>query len=90
MDTAKHTPHYHRGERALRATAAPVENTHERESVRRVSAIQQRLPNPERRLITMYLQENGNFSTVARRLRRGSNGVSGRYHRLFRRIAATV
>jgi len=90
MDALKHTPRYHRGERTLRVTAAPVENTHERESVRRVSAIQQRLPNRERRLIAMYLEENGNFSAVARRLRHSSSGVSGRYHRLFRRIATTV
>jgi RNA polymerase sigma factor (sigma-70 family) len=90
MDTAKRTPHYHRGERALRVTAAPAENTPERESARRVSAIQQRLPNRERRLIAMYLQEGGNFSAVARRLRQSSSGATGRYHRLFRRIAATV
>jgi RNA polymerase sigma factor (sigma-70 family) len=90
MDAAKRTPSYHRGERTLRATAAPMENTCERESVRRVSAIQQRLPNRKRRLITMYLQENGNFSAVARRQRHSSSGVSDRYRRLFRRIAATV
>jgi hypothetical protein len=90
MDTAKRTPRYHRGERTLRITAAPAENTHERESVRRVGAIQERLPGRGRRLITMYLEENGNVSAVARRLRRGSNGVAGRYRRLFRRIAATA
>ena len=44
----------------------------------------------DRPLITMYLQEGGNYSAVARRLRRDSGGIRDRYHRLFRRIAATA
>jgi DNA-directed RNA polymerase specialized sigma24 family protein len=90
MDAAKRTPRYHRGERALRITASPREDTDERESVRRVDAIRQRLPLKDRCLITMYLQEGGNYSAVARRLRRDSGGIRDRYHRLFRRIAATA
>jgi RNA polymerase sigma factor (sigma-70 family) len=90
MDAAKRTPHYHRGERTLRITASPREDTDERESVRRVDAIRQRLPIKYWRLVTMYLQEGGNYSAVARRLRRDSGGIRDRYRRLFRRIAATA
>lgn len=90
MDTAKRTPRYHRGERTLRISAAPAEDANERESVRRVDAIRQRLPVKDRRLITMYLQEGGNYSAVARRLGRDSGGIRDRYQRLFRRIAATA
>ncbi|MGH7223521.1 MAG: RNA polymerase sigma factor [Gemmataceae bacterium] len=90
MDTANRTPHFHRGERTLRVAASPAEDAHERESVRKVDAIRQRLPVKDRSLITMYLQEGGNYSAVARRLGRDSGGIRDRYHRLFRRIAATV
>jgi RNA polymerase sigma factor (sigma-70 family) len=90
MDAAKRTPHYHRGERSLRVTASPTEDEHESESVRRVDSIRQRLPVKDRRLITMYLQEGGNYSAVARRLGRDSGGIRDRYYRLFRRIAATA
>jgi len=89
MDSAKRTPRYHRGERTLRVAAAPVEDAEQRESVRRVDAIRQRLPRQDRRLLDMYLQEGGNYSAVARRLGRDSGGVRDLYHRLFRRIAAT-
>ncbi len=90
MDTAKRTPRYHRGERSLRVAVVLTKDANERESVRRVDAIRQRLPVKDRRLITMYLQENGNYSAVARRLGRDSGGIRDRYHRLFRRIAATA
>lgn len=90
MDAAKRTPRYHRGERTLRITASPREDTDERDSVRRVAAIRQRLPMKDRRLITMYLQEGGNYSAVARCLGRDSGGIRDRYYRLFRRIAATA
>jgi RNA polymerase sigma factor (sigma-70 family) len=90
MDTQKRTPRYHRGERTLRVAAAPREDAEERESVRRVNAIRQRLPVKDRRLLDMYLQEGGNYSAVARRLHRKRNATQWRYTRLFRRIAATA
>jgi RNA polymerase sigma factor (sigma-70 family) len=90
MDTAKRTPHYHRGECALGVTAARQEDASARESVRRVAAIQQRLPVEDRRLISLYVQEGGNYSAVARRLGRDSDGIRARYHRLFRRIRAAT
>jgi RNA polymerase sigma factor (sigma-70 family) len=90
MDTAKRTPRYHRGHLALRVTPAPREETEQRLSVRRVEAIRQRLPRKDKRLFDLYLQDGGNYSAVARRLRRNVEGVRGRYHRLFRRIAAAV
>ena len=86
MDTAKRTPRYHDGERTLGVTAARQEDASARESVRKVAAIQQRLPVQDRRLITLYVQEGGNYSAVARRLGRDSDGIRARYHRLFRRI----
>ena len=90
MDTAKRTPHYHRGEGTLGVTAAGQEDASARESVRKVAAIQQRLPVQDRRLIQLYLQEGGNYSAVARRLGRDSDGIRARYHRLFRRIRAAT
>ena len=90
MDTAKRTPRYHRGERTLRVTATRQEDARERVSVCRVAAIQQRLPVKDRRLITLYLQEGGNYSAVARRLGRDSDAIRARYHRLFRRIRAAM
>jgi len=86
MDTAKRTPRYHRGERTLGVTAARQEDASERESVRKVAVIQQGLPIEDRRLLTLYLHEGGNYSAVARRLGRDSDGIRARYHRLFRRI----
>ena len=90
MDTAKRTPRYHRGERTLGGTAARQEDASARESVRKVAAIQQRLPVEDRRLITLYLHEGGNYAAVARRLGRDSGGIRARYHRLFRRIRAAT
>ena len=54
--------------------------------MRKVAAIQQRLPVKDRRLLSLYLQEGGNYAAVARRLGRDSDGIRHRYHRLFRRI----
>jgi DNA-directed RNA polymerase specialized sigma24 family protein len=90
MDTAKRTPRYHRGERALRVTAVRQEDAGERESVRRVDAIRRQLPRDDRRLIDLYLQEGGNVSAVSRRLKRDDGGTRARYLRLFRRVAATA
>jgi len=90
MDTAKRTPRYHHGERTLGVTAAQQEDGYERESIRKVAAIQQSLPVGDRRLIRLYLQEGGNYSAVARRLGRDSDGIRARYHRLFRRIRAAT
>lgn len=90
MDTAKRTPHYHRGERSLRVTAAPKEDAEQRQSVRKVDAIRQQLPRQDRRLIDLYILEGGNYSAVARCLRRNRSGIQGRYARLFQRIAATA
>jgi RNA polymerase sigma factor (sigma-70 family) len=90
LDTAKRTPRYHRGERTLGVTAARQEDASERESMRRVAAIQQCLPLEDRRLISLYVQEGGNYSAVARRLRRDSDGIRDRYYRLFRRIRAAT
>jgi DNA-directed RNA polymerase specialized sigma24 family protein len=89
-DTARRTPRYHRGHLALRGTPAPREETDERLSVRRVEEIQQRLPRKDRRLIDLYLQGGGNYSAVARDLRRKASAVRWRYRCLFRRIAAAV
>ena len=90
MDTAKRTPRYHHGERTLGLTAARQEDASARESIRRVTAIQQRLSVKDRRLLSLYLQEGGNYSAVARRLGRDSDGIRARYHRLFRRIRAAT
>jgi len=90
MDTAKRTPRYHGGEHTLGVTAARQEDGGASESVRRVAAIQQRLPVQDRRLLSLYLQEGGNYSAVARRLGRDSDGIRARYHRLFRRIRAAT
>jgi DNA-directed RNA polymerase specialized sigma24 family protein len=90
IDTAKRTPRYHRGERALRVASAPKEDAQQRESVRKVDAIRKALTREDSRLIGMWLQENGNYSAVGRRLGRASSGSHARYQRLFRRIAATV
>jgi RNA polymerase sigma factor (sigma-70 family) len=90
MDTAKRTPRYHRGERTLGVSATRQEDASARESVRCVAAIQQRLPVKDRRLITLYVQEGGNYSAAARRLGRDSDGIRDRYHRLFRRIRAAT
>ncbi|HTU92080.1 MAG TPA: helix-turn-helix domain-containing protein [Gemmataceae bacterium] len=59
-------------------------------SVRRVEDLRRQLSRQDRRLITVYLQEGGNYSAVARRLGRDSGGIRDRYQRLFRRIAATI
>jgi RNA polymerase sigma factor (sigma-70 family) len=90
MDAAKRTPRYHRGERSLRITGAPVEDAEQRQSIHRVDAIRRALPRKDRRLVDTYLQEGGNYSAVARRLGRDSGGIRDRYYRLFRRIAATA
>ena len=90
MDTAKRTPRYPRGERTLGVTATRQEDAGARESVHKVAALQQRLPVQDRRLITLYLQEGGNYSAVARRLGRDSDGIRDRYHRLFRRLRAAM
>jgi RNA polymerase sigma factor (sigma-70 family) len=88
LDTAKRTPRYQGGEPTLGLTATGPEDASDRESVRRVAALQQRLSVQDRRLLTLYLQEGGNYSAVARRLGRDSDSIRQRYHRLFRRIRA--
>jgi RNA polymerase sigma factor (sigma-70 family) len=88
MDTAKRTPRYHRGHLALSLAPAPREETGERLSVRKVEAIRQRLPRKDRRLLDLFLEEGGNYTAVARRLKRKASAVRWRYHRLARRIAA--
>lgn len=90
MDTAKRTPHYHRGERTLRGTALPAADTAQRESVRRVDALRCQLRRQDRRLLDLYLEEGGNITAVARRLHRKRNPTTWRYKLLFRRIAATA
>jgi len=90
MDTAKRTPRYHHGEHTLGVTATRQENAGARESVGKVAAIQQRLPVKDRRQLTLYLQEGGNYAVVARRLGRDSDGIRDRYQRLFRRIRAAT
>ncbi|HTU19638.1 MAG TPA: hypothetical protein VMG10_16375 [Gemmataceae bacterium] len=90
MDTAKRKPRFSRGERTLGVTAAGQEDASERESIRKVAAIQQLLPVQDRCLITLYLHEGGNYSAVARRLGRDSDGIRARYHRLYRRIRAAT
>jgi DNA-directed RNA polymerase specialized sigma24 family protein len=90
LDTATRTPRYPRGERTLGVTATRQEDASARESVRRVAALQQRLPVQDRRLLTLYVQEGGNYSAVARRLGRDSGVIRARYHRLFRRLRAAT
>jgi RNA polymerase sigma factor (sigma-70 family) len=86
----KATPAFHHGTDTAKEMAAPVEDAEQRQSVRRVAAIGRALARDERRLIDLFLEENGNVSSVARRLRRDRSSLQARYHRLFRRIAATV
>jgi DNA-directed RNA polymerase specialized sigma subunit len=87
MDTAKRTPHFHRGEQCLRLTKAAAADEEQRQSVRKVEAIRQQLPRRDRRLIDIYLEEGGNMSAVGRRLSRRPNGDARcRYVRLFQRI----
>jgi RNA polymerase sigma factor (sigma-70 family) len=90
MDTAKRTPRYHCGELTLGLTATEQEDANARESVRRVAALQRGLLVEDRRLLSLYLQEGGNYGAVARRLGRNSDGIRQRYHRLFRRIRAAT
>jgi RNA polymerase sigma factor (sigma-70 family) len=90
MDSAKRTPRYHGGERTLGVTATRQEDASARESVRKVAAIQQRLPVKDRRLLSLYVQEGGNYAAIASRLGRDSDGIRARYHRLFRRIRAAT
>jgi RNA polymerase sigma factor (sigma-70 family) len=92
MDAAKRTPrfHYDVDSRRRRGFRQPEADTEERESVRRVDAIRRQLPEKDSRFLEMWLQEGGNVSAVARRLRRKRNATQWRYTRLFRRIAATA
>jgi hypothetical protein len=95
MDTAKRTPRYHydvdsRRKGCSRGFRQPEADGEERQSIRRVEAIRRQLPQQDRRLLDLYLQENGNVSAVARRLNRKGNRTQDRYYRLFRRIAATA
>jgi DNA-directed RNA polymerase specialized sigma24 family protein len=90
MDTAKRTPAYHRGHLALQLTPAPKEEAQPRLSVCKVEAIRQGLPRKDRRLLDLYLEEGGNYTAVARRLKRKASAVRWRYHRLARRIAASA
>jgi RNA polymerase sigma factor (sigma-70 family) len=90
MDTAKRTPRYHRGHLALSLAPAPREEAEPRLSVRKVEAIRQGLPRKDRRLVDLYLEEGGNYTAVARRLKRKASAVRWRYHRLARRIAASA
>jgi hypothetical protein len=89
-DAAKRTPrfHYDVNSRRRRGFRQPEADTEPRESVRKVDAIRQSLPRQDCLLLDMWLQESGNVSEVARRLHRERTGIQGRYHRLFRRIAA--
>jgi RNA polymerase sigma factor (sigma-70 family) len=88
LDTAKRTPHFHRGEQTLRLTKATAADEEQRQSVHKVEAIRQQLPRQDQRLIDLYLEEGGNMAAVGRRLRRRRDGVRGRYVRLFQRIRA--
>ena len=89
-DTANRTPRYHRGLLTLRVTAAAKEDLEERKSVRRVEELRGQQPRKDRHLIDLYLQEGGNYSAVARRVRGGKAYVRERYRRLFLRMAATA
>src|SRR5262249_14730708 len=62
-DTAKRTPRYHRGHLTLRVTPAPRQETEQRQSIRRVEEIRQRLPREDQRLVDLYLQDGGNISS---------------------------
>ena len=89
MDAAKRTPRWdydvNGRRRGFRQREADGE---ERPSVQLVDAIRRQLPRKDQRLIDLFIQEDGNYSAVARCLHRERSGVSGRYVRLFRRIAA--
>lgn len=86
----KATPPFHHGTDTAKEMAAPVQDTEQRQSVRRIAAIRRALPREDRRLVDLFLEEDGNVSSVARRLRRNRNSLQCHYHRLFRRIAATI
>jgi RNA polymerase sigma factor (sigma-70 family) len=91
MDAAIRTPrwHYDVNSRRRRGFRQPEADAEERESVRRVEEVRQQQPRKYQLLIDLYLEESGNVSGVARRLHCDRNALQGRYHRLFRRIAAS-
>jgi hypothetical protein len=60
------------------------------ECVRRVDTIRRQLPGKDQRLVDLFLEENGNYSAVARRLGRHRTSVSDSYSRLFHRIKASA
>ena len=90
LDTAQRTPRYHGKDSCLRSTPAPTADTVERPSVRRVASIRHRLLRADRRWLDLFLQEGGNYASVARRLGRGPQSVRRRFDCLFRRIRAAV
>jgi hypothetical protein len=59
----------HQGEKTLAVLPAADADEGERPSAARVARLLAGLPRPERRLLGLYLQENGNATAVARRLR---------------------
>jgi hypothetical protein len=96
LDAAKRTPRFHydvdgrRCKGRSRGFAKSLkEDGEERLSVKRVDAIRRQLSRRDQRLIDLYLQEGGNYSAVARRLRRHRTSVSDSYCRLFHRIKAS-
>jgi RNA polymerase sigma factor (sigma-70 family) len=86
-DAARRTPRYHA---TLRGTEARRRETERRLSVLRVEALRRGLPRKDKRLLDLFLQENGSYSAVARRLRRNRDAVRSRYRKLFCRLAATA
>jgi RNA polymerase sigma factor (sigma-70 family) len=92
MDAAKRTPrfHYDVNSRRRRGFRQPEPDTEERESVRRVQELRRQQPREYRRLIDLWIEEGGNVSSLARRLRRDRSALQGRYTRLFRVLSASV
>ncbi len=90
MDAAKRTPrfHYDVNSRRRRGFRQPEADSEERDSVRRVQELRRQQPRKYQRLIDLWVEEGGNVSAVARRLRRERSALQGRYTRLFRRMAA--
>ena len=55
-----------------------------------LNPLRSRLSAKDQALVDLFLEENGNFSAVARRLHRDRSGTSKRFKNLFRRCQATT
>ncbi len=101
MDAAKRTPRFHydvdsrRCQGRSRGFAAKVKCRPEADgepcpSIHRVEELRRQLPRKERRLVDLYLQEDGNMAAVARRLGKCRQAISTDFYRMFCRIRASA